>query len=203
MELQINGKKIDFTPENETTLGEVLGSIESSCERSCQTITSIHIDGQNIPADDLDEFFKRKPETIKSIELETITGDQIRELLAESGKTLCSFVPLQEIPVELQTGKDMNVMETINTFSIELQNFYRLLPLLPLTGIKPDELIFEEKPLLNCPTILAPLLEDLLSALKENDTIMVGDLSEYELAPRIAKLGELLTSLNKSEGVHQ
>ncbi len=198
MILRINGEMIDFTPENEATLGEVLGSLESECERSCQTITNIKIDGNIIPAEHLDEVFSRKPESVESIELETINGDHIRTLLAESGATLLAFIPrLEQIPVELQTGKDMEVMESINAFSLELQNLYRLLPLMPLTGIQYEEELFEDRPIHECPNLLSPLLEDLLSALKENDTIMIGDISEYELAPRISRLGETLSQLRQ------
>ena len=68
---------------------------------------------------------------------------------------------------------------------------------MPLTGIEYEEVLFEDRPIHECPNLLSPLLEDLLSALKENDTIMIGDISEYELAPRISRLGETLSQLRQ------
>ena len=42
---------------------------------------------------------------------------------------------------------------------------------------------------------LSPILEELLDALKKKDTILVGDLSEYELAPKIEELSAVLSAL--------
>lgn len=196
MEIRINDKKIDYVIENEKTIGEILGAIESSCEKSRMTITGIHIDGQEIPAPELDAVFAKTPDLIKLIELQTISGEEILTLLKQSGEKMLLFVPqLEQIPVDLQTGKNVDVMQTINIFSSELQDLYRMLPLLPLTGIDTKETDFEGEEIVHCPKKLAPLLHSLLEAMKTNDTVQVGDISEYELAPRIKRLGEILLAM--------
>lgn len=196
MEIRINDKKIDFVIENEKTVGEILGAIESSCEKSSMTITGIHIDGKEISAPELDTIFEKTPDFIKLIELQTISGNEILSLLRQSGKKMISYVPqLEQIPVDLQTGKNLAVMEIINNFSTELQELYRLFPLLPLTGIDTKIIKFEGEAIIHSPEKLAPLLLSLLEALKANDTVQVGDISEYELAPRIKLLGEILLAI--------
>ncbi len=48
MDILMNGNKIDFTIENERTLGEILGSLESACEKAGMTITAIRVDGKTV-----------------------------------------------------------------------------------------------------------------------------------------------------------
>ncbi len=196
MYIAINDKKIDFQLEQEKTIGEILGSLESECEKAGMTITGIRVDGQDIPAESLDEFFNKTPDSITKIELATISGSDILQQMRSLGAFFSSCVPLlQEIPVQLQTGKDMSVMKTINAFSENLQKMYQLLPLLSITELKAEENLIDGISLLTYPSYLAPLLTELLDALGKNDTVLVGDLSEYELAPRIDKLGAFLSVL--------
>lgn len=196
MDIFINGVTIEYIRENEATIGEILGSLESACERAGMTITGIRVDDAVLDATKLDDLFLQSPETVSKIELDTINGDDVKTMLRELGTEFTDCVgPLMDIPVQLQTGKESIVMETINRFSVELQNLYRLLPLLPLTGFEPGEPRVASRPLSEIAGVLSPVLEELLAALKSHDTIMVGDLSEYELAPKIEELGTVLSAV--------
>src|SRR5512138_645011 len=122
MDILINGSKIDYTIEAEKNLGEILGAIESACEESGMTITGIRVDGSTFGADSLDPLFAREPSGISTIELDTINSQDIIGMLRDFGTRMSGFVPqLKEIPVQLQTGKDMTVLETIHRFSLDLQ----------------------------------------------------------------------------------
>lgn len=196
MDVFIKGEKVVFEIENEKTVGEILGSIETACEKAGMTITGISADGKNIPADKLDGFFAQLYTDFARIDLDTISGLDVMAKMRVLGESFTSFVPrLQDIPVLLQTGKDLQVLETINGFSVDLQKLYQLLPLISITGLKPEDTSIEGVLLETFPTELAPVLAELLSAMENKDTVLVGDLSEYELAPRIAKLGARLSSL--------
>lgn len=196
MDLFINGNKIDFVTEGEKTVGEALGSIESACEKEGMTITGIRADGKDIPAGALDDLFAEAIESVGTIELSTICGTDVKNLIRElGGKFTDNATLLRDIPVQLQTGKDLTVMETINSFSTNLQDLYRLIPLLSITGLPPNEPVIDGIALGAYPAELTPLLSDLLDGLKNHDTILVGDLSEYELAPRIERLGMALVSV--------
>lgn len=196
MDIFINDKNIEFQIENEKSVGEILGAIEFECEKAKMTITKICIDGTNIPAENLDHYFAASPNDIQKIELSTISGYDILNQLRILGSRFTSFVPLlQEIAVQLQTGKDMHVMETINSFSLDLQNLYQLLPLLSLTELSTEKVMIDNSHITAYPSELAPVLTELLEALQRKDTVLVGDLSEYELAPRIEKLGAVLSAL--------
>lgn len=197
MDILINGATIEYIREGENSLGEILGSLESACEKAGMTITGISVDGTRLAAEELDAYFSRSPEEVSVISLETINGQDVLSMLHDLGAEFTRCVePLLEIPVQLQTGKEMAVMETINRFSVQLQNLYRLLPLLPIAGFPEGLPLVEDSPLTDVPGNLSPILEELLSALKNKDTILVGDLSEYELAPRIEKIGAALSAIS-------
>ena len=196
MDILINGTDIEFQIEQEKTVGEILGSLEAECEKSGMTITGIRADGETIPPASLDEFFTRSPESVARIELDTISGTEIRASLRDLGERFTAVVPqLRDIPVQLQTGKDLQVMETIHGFSLSLQNFYRLLPLLSIAGISADDSGIDGAVLTELPGELSPLLSDLLDGLQKKDTVLVGDISEYELAPRIERMGAALSAV--------
>lgn len=196
MNIEINGRKLEFQTEGERNLGEILGAIEGECEKSGMTVTGIRVDGKDIPADELDTFFALGPEAVGTIELSTISGSDVRAMLGELGSRFSACCPnLVEIPVLLQTGKDMRVMEIINSCSSDLHSLYQMLPLLPIAGIEGDGPDIDGMPLGNYPSVLSPVLRELMEALEKKDTILVGDLSEYELAPRIEKLGTALATL--------
>lgn len=197
MNIVIDGQKIDFSIEREKTVGEILGIMESECEKSGMTVTAIRADGREIPPEELDDLFALAPDKVGTVELSTISAKNVRTMLSELGGRFSLCIPdLVEIPVLLQTGKDIRVMEIINGFSSDLYNLYQILPLLSVTGIDAKELEIDGTPLASYPTLLSPVLRDLLEALEKKDTILVGDLSEYELAPKIERLGAVLAAVS-------
>jgi hypothetical protein len=84
---------------------------------------------------------------------------------------------LDDVAVHLQTGKDRHAMETIIQLTELLQTFMR-----SLVWIDGGEKIKKIAGDMN--TILAELEE----ALKANDTVLIGDLLEYEIKPRLLDL---------------
>ncbi len=196
MEIRINGEQIDFQLESEKNIGDILGSVESECEKSGMTITGIRVDGIEIPADSLDGLFLRDIGSVSAMDLTTISGKDVERLLRDLGTRFSVSVSLlQEVPVLLQTGKDLQVLEYIHRFSSDLQNLYQLLPLLSIAGIRSETAGSGSIDLEAYPSELAPILGQLLAALEAKDTVLVGDLSEYELAPRIEKLGAALAAV--------
>ncbi len=62
---------------------------------------------------------------------------------------------------------------------------FRLLPMLSFLEIKTDSFksLLEE---------IGSILRELLSAYESQDTVLVGDLAEYEIVPRLGSLQEAL-----------
>ena len=92
-----------------------------------------------------------------------------------------SLAELKEVSVLLQTGRDRPAMEAVIRFADLAQSIMDLLPFLP-----PDP---ERSRLFSA---LTPVLRDIVAAFTSKDSVLIGDLLEYELAPRLEKLAPFL-----------
>jgi len=111
-------------------------------------------------------------------------ADPVRAV-AEAAAPVARLVPaLGEVAVQLQTGRDREAMATVTGLSDAIQ---RLLPLVSL--LAPDG---ERERLI---VDLNATLRGLVAALEAKDTVLIGDLAEYEVAPRLAALLALLGRL--------
>jgi hypothetical protein len=88
---------------------------------------------------------------------------------------------LAEVAVQLQTGRDREAMATVAGICDAVQRLLPLLSFLPRDGER-ERLIVD----------LNATLRDLAAALEAKDTVLIGDLAEYEVAPRLARLLPLL-----------
>jgi hypothetical protein len=88
---------------------------------------------------------------------------------------------ISEVSVLLATGRDRQAMETVVRFSELSQRLLRLLGTLgvPAVGGREPQEFFAE---------LNRVLQDLLAAFQARDTVLIGDLLEYEVAPRLRQL---------------
>jgi hypothetical protein len=96
------------------------------------------------------------------------------------------------VSILLQTGKDRQAMDTIVRFSELAQSLVRVVSsVLPadeakrIGGVDVQEFYQE----------LNGILSELLQAFESKDTVLIGDLMEYEVAPRLEKLHQVLEEL--------
>lgn len=197
MEISINGNSITYKLDEETTLGQVLGSLESECEKNSMTITSIAVDGEIVSPANLDVLFNKSPDDISTIELKTMNGDDIIDVLHRIGERMAAQVTaLTEIPVLLQTGDDPRVLEIIHGFAQDFESLCQSLPLVKtITDKDISTAQIDGIPLEQYPAELTPLLGELVEAMKSNDTVLIGDISEYELAPKVKELAIVLSTV--------
>ncbi|GMO53074.1 MAG: hypothetical protein Ta2G_11030 [Termitinemataceae bacterium] len=96
---------------------------------------------------------------------------EFRALEAEVGELTGRLI---DLPLDMQTGKDKRAAETIDVFSRLTEKMFGLI-----------RLVFHEE------TTLQPLdefnaaLKEFLAAYENKDMVLIGDLAEYELAPRL------------------
>jgi hypothetical protein len=95
---------------------------------------------------------------------------------------------ISEISVLLQTGKDRQAMDTIVRFSELSQNLVRL-----VSSISPGN---ENENLQGFYQDLNGVLSELLEAFETRDSVLIGDLMEYEVAPRLGRLRGILQELS-------
>jgi hypothetical protein len=97
-------------------------------------------------------------------------------------------VRLEDLPLDMQTGKNGKVAETIQIFSYIVDKVFRLIRLMKLQGFALESLSIDAIPLTAFIDQFSTTLKELLAAYEVQDAVLVGDLAEYELAPRLLKL---------------
>ena len=188
MIIKINGEELSYTLENEKTLGEVLGGIEEACCREHETIVQVTVDGKELTSQELDLLFKQPVDSDITIELSTFSGAEIRNYMKGLTQDLSKYADdFEQIPVYMQTGKDVQALNLLGTFSEKLNELYRSLLLSDITQL-PIDIRIEEKSIHEYQKEITALLHDIVSSIEEKDIIQVGDLAEYELAPLVKTL---------------
>jgi hypothetical protein len=130
-----------------------------------------------------------------------LVGERIREL-QDPGTELAELEPLitgivkrlEDLPLDIQTGKDSRAAETVSLFSGIAEKFLRLLRLLKEYGLDLENITVEAMAIEDYIEEFSAALEELLTAYESKDTVLVGDLAEYELAPRLLKLYSALAA---------
>jgi hypothetical protein len=81
------------------------------------------------------------------------------------------------VSVLLQSGKDRQAMEAVVSFSDLVQRLLAILPFLPPDAER--QMLFGE---------INGVLKELVAAFDARDLVLIGDLFEYEVAPRMDRL---------------
>ena len=195
MEFYINDEKIDITLDEEKTVGDVLKSFETTCEQNDSAVIGIRINGKQITAELFDEYAKKALENNMKFEFSVVTRQNIKDAfknLSELFRRLSE--KMQTIPVELQSGKAKEANESILALADSIDEFCHIATLASLfqdyTEVKIDD-----KPFSEFFKEFSPVLSDFEDALKNNDTVSVGDLAEYEICPRLISIAKTLEVL--------
>jgi len=138
--------------------------------------------------------------------LNALFDERLRELLdpaGEMGRTaqlvddIC--VRLAEFPLDIQTGKDARAAETVNVFSGIAEKVFRIYHTLKIEGFPVEEITVDNIPINDYITEFSKALKELLDAYERRDTVLIGDLAEYEMAPRLRGLHTAVWGVAKGE----
>jgi len=136
--------------------------------------------------------------------LRTIIAERMRELEDPAGElgileSLVSdvCVRLEDLPLDIQTGKDSRAAETIQIFSSIAEKVFRIYNVLKTEGFDMGTIRIGEAGLSDYIIEFNSVVKDLLAAYQQRDTVLVGDLAEYELSPR---LRAFCTALSQAVG---
>jgi hypothetical protein len=134
-------------------------------------------------------------------ELRALIDERLRELGNPGGElnTIESLIEeiirrLEDLPLDIQTGKDGRAVETIRIFSGAAEKIFRLFALLKAGGLDTSAIKVDDIPIAEFIGEFGAALQELLAAYETRDAVLVGDLAEYELAPRIRKLYDTMKS---------
>ncbi|GMO33441.1 MAG: hypothetical protein Ta2F_09260 [Termitinemataceae bacterium] len=111
-------------------------------------------------------------------EIERMIKTPSSEFAALENKIQEAVHGLEDLPLDMQTGKDKQASEAIELFSKTSDKMFYLINLL-LIDIDIDKTVETKLDEFNS------ALKEFLSAYENKDLVLTGDLAEYEIAPRL------------------
>jgi hypothetical protein len=140
-------------------------------------------------------------EGLSAEEIRFLVEERIREIeaprqeLGRAEPVLMEIVKrLEDLPLDIQTGKDGRAAETVSLFTSISEKIFRLLPLLKSLGLDLDSLEVEGVSFKAFLEEFTAAVKELLAAYETKDAVLAGDLAEYELAPRLKKFYAVINS---------
>ncbi len=196
IEFYINGQKVDVQIEDEQTVGDVLKSFESTCEENEAAVIGISVDGKQITADTFDEEAAKTLGKDTKFEFSIVTVNDIKNSFAKLSELFAELAAQMEaVPVSLQSGKNLEVSQSIQKLADSIDQFCHIAT---LASLFPDTFTSSTMKGINFKDFISdfsPILKDFESALESNDTVMLGDLSEYEICPRLNEISKALKEM--------
>jgi hypothetical protein len=105
---------------------------------------------------------------------------------------------LEELPLDMQTGKDQRAAETIQLFSGMGEKLFRLFFIYKSEGFCPVDFTIDGLSAKIFLEDFSSTLKELSTAYENKDTVLVGDIAEYELAPGLMKLFSAMKTIGKT-----
>lgn len=192
----MNGNPLDVQLENEKTVGDIFYSFEQTCEENEAAVIGIVVDDKNITSDLFDDIKIKSIDDVNKIEFTVVTKNTIKESFATLSKLFDELsAKMENVPVDLQNGKNKEVSESIKNLADSIDQFCHisvLATLFPETFkiTKINDMNFND-----FFADLSSILKDFEGALENNDTVLIGDLSEYEICPRLQSISNFLKTM--------
>ena len=197
MDFYVNGNKIDIQLEDEKTVGDVLRAFEEECARNNATTVSIFVDNVQVRADTFDEVTKKDLAADTKIELGIISLQEINAAFKENAKACREMAKeLEQIPLQLQSGKDKDANLVIGNLADLVDNICHTASLSALFPDDYQRFIINGKNVADFFGDLSAMLTEFEHALQAKDTVLVGDLAEYELSPRLIAFADAVEVLS-------
>ncbi|MDR0602611.1 MAG: hypothetical protein LBG42_09555 [Treponema sp.] len=134
-------------------------------------------------------------ESLNPGSLRSLIDERIREMKDPAGELgfLSNLVEetalrLEDLPLDIQTGKDGRAAETVQIFSALAEKIFRIFGIQKAEGFELSRLMVEGLPVYTYIEEFGAALKELLAAYESRDVVLVGDLAEYELAPRLRNI---------------
>lgn len=196
IKIYMNESPIDVKLEEEQTIGDVLKSFEQTCEENQATVIGITINNEQITADKFDEISSKPLTDDLCFNFTVVSVSMIKDAFLQLSDLFITLSDkMAQVPVDLQSGKNNEVSIAIKEVADsidELCHFASLATLFPETF---KEAMIEGHSFKDFFTDFSPILLDFEQAMQNNDTVLIGDLSEYEICPRLKAISDALKTM--------
>ena len=196
MKIFINGQEADITLDSEKNLGDVLTSFESECAKNKATTVNIVVDGEEVSADAFDTFTQKPVEAISTLELTTITEDDVllsfKDIATRFGELI---EDMKLISLQFQNGQDKKALVTVTQLADTVDYFCKATALSTLFPEKFADMNIDGVAIQDFFGDFMAILTDFEEAFKNSDSVMLGDLAEYEITPQIESIISMIDSI--------
>ena len=121
-----------------------------------------------------------------------------RELFSTEALVKSTAERMEELPLDIQTGNDQRAAETIQLFSRVGEKLFRILFIRHSDGLSMDTFTISGIPARSFFDDFNGALRELGAAYQNKDTVLAGDIAEYELSPRLLNFFTALKNITKS-----
>lgn len=196
MKIYINGQEADITLDSEKNLGDVLTGFEAECAKNKATTVNIVVDGEEVSADKFEVFTQKPIESINTLELTTITEDDVALSFKDIASRFEEIVEdLKLISVQFQNGQDKKALVTVTQLADNVNYFCKATALSTLFPDKFSNMNIDGVTIQDFFGDFMTILTDFEEAFKNSDSVMLGDLAEYEITPRIESIISMIDSI--------
>lgn len=196
MKIYINGQEADITLDSEKNLGDVLTGFEAECAKNKATTVNIVVDGEEVSADKFEVFTQKPIESINTLELTTITEDDVALSFKDIATRFGEIVEdLKLISVQFQNGQDKKALVTVTKLADNVNYFCKATALSTLFPEKFANMNIDGVTIQDFFGDFMAILTDFEEAFKNSDSVMLGDLAEYEITPRIESIIAMIDSI--------
>lgn len=195
MNVTVNGNAIDITLEDEKTVGDVLRGLETAFAQNNATTIGITLNGTNISADAFDDAAKTPLADDTTIDVTVVSEDDIKAAFAAQADTARTIAAkLEQIPVQLQSGKDKDASAIISQLADLVDGVCHTASLAALFPPIFEKLTIADKSVSAFFAEFSDILNTFRQALEDKDNVLIGDLAEYEISPRLTALADAIAS---------
>ena len=199
------GKNFDFDIEPEDVF-EAIKSVSEQLHSDGRSVMSIELDGESVFPDKLDEKTKKKP--VSSVQQLVVTSEETNKLVGDCLLELEQVLP--NLPIACQELAKLFQSQTPESAYEPLQQLItiwsvvkeRELMIANALDIAVEELDIGGESMDQVHNKLNKFLTEACEAIKAGDSVLLGDLFEYELAP-LAELDSSIVARLKEEFAKQ
>ncbi|MDE6774367.1 MAG: hypothetical protein K2J14_07050, partial [Treponemataceae bacterium] len=185
----------DITLEDEKTVGDVLRGLETAFAQNNATTIGITLNGTNIGADAFDAAAQTPLADDTAIDVTVVSEDDVKAAFAAEAETSRTIAAkLEQIPVQLQSGKDKEANAIISQLADLVDGVCHTASLAALFPPLFEKLTIAGKSVSEFFAEFSDILNDFRQALEDKDNVLIGDLAEYEISPRLTDLADAIAS---------
>jgi|GEM_PF-4324205 len=198
MEILVNGQPGMASAPDDASLGEIIQYLRVEFGRQRLVVRTFTVNGEEVFPDDDAELCARLAGDLEKLEvqlatLEAVSHDVLDELAAKMPDLAAQAVSVTE---KLQTG-DANVASEelqrfVNSVAYVVDAISNIQQLLNIDFAKYNTDEHDVKESFNS---LGSQLNDLHEAVKDRDMATLGDILEFDLAPKIELMGTMMQAL--------